>query len=129
MSLSKVMDNKYLLTIEFRYSDEPDAFDSTYRNKKVTLGVFDRFDDAADCGNRFLETSLEARFPLNRHWRKKERFSKNNLLISELAYLETPFSFFAEITSLYLSDVNKDIVEVLEAQKRYRAHREVSYDE
>ena len=47
---------KYLLTIEFRYSDAPKFEDgTTYQNKMVTIGVFDDYDTAVIEGNKALE--------------------------------------------------------------------------
>jgi hypothetical protein len=68
-------------------------------------------------------------FP-NKGEAKKERFSKNggcfgskNTLITDLAYLQTPFSFFAKITTLNYNNVETTILEVLEVNKRYKEHK------
>ena len=117
---------KYLVTIEFRYSDAPDRFDSTTRNKEITIGVFDAIDEAYTKGNEAL-TKLEGRFNLNPHYNKKERFSKNGgafgsnkHLITNLRYLKTPFQFFAKITTLKFDSVESSIDDVLDSVKRYR---------
>jgi hypothetical protein len=121
---------KELVTIEFRYHDKPISEDfSGSKTKTITIGVFDTFDEAIIEGNKALEV-FEKRFKLNTAWNKKERFSKNggcfgtaNRLISDLAYLQTPFSFFAKITKLTYDDVEQTITEVLEAGKRYKEHK------
>lgn len=122
--------NKYLVTIEFRYLDAPKGdHDSSSKSKTITIGVFDDVDVAHTEGNKALEV-LESKFPLNSNYNTKERFSKNggcfgtpNHLISDLAYLRTPFSFFAKVTTLNILDVNDTITEVLEAGKRYKAYK------
>ena len=55
---------KHLVTIEFRYCDEPNSHGNTYKTKVVTIGVYDTFADAAKHGNDLLET-LESKFPLH----------------------------------------------------------------
>jgi len=120
---------KELVTIEFRYNDAPKGdHDSDYKNKKITIGVFDTFDEAATAGNKALEV-FEKHFKLNPAWNRKERFSKNGgcfgepqRLISALAYLQTPFDFYAKITKLTYADVDETINEVLEAVKRYKKY-------
>lgn len=121
--------NKELVTIEFRYLDKP-AFDRDGGNKSktITIGVFDTFDEAIEAGNKALEV-LEKRFKLNKAWNKKERFSKKGgcfgsaeRLITNLAYLQTPFSFFAKITTLKYCDVDQTITEVLDSINRYKEH-------
>jgi len=120
---------KELVTIEFRYNDAPKGdYDSDYKSKKITIGVFDTLDEAIIAGNKALEV-FEQRFKLNPNYNRKERFSKNGgcfgepqRLISALGYLKTPFDFYAKITKLTYADVHKTINEVLEAVKRYKNH-------
>lgn len=116
---------KELVTIEFRYRDKPKNEDfSGHKTKTITIGVFDTFDEAIIEGNKSLEI-FEKKFKLNSAWKRKERFSKNggcfgsaNRLITDLAYLQTPFSFFAKITTLHYNEVEESINGVLEAIKR-----------
>ena len=122
---------KYLVTIEFRYSDSPRHLDdSTYRTKKVTIGVYDDFDEACKSDNALME-NLESKFDLHVFpsgiKAKKERFSKNggcfgskHDLISNSAYLKTPFQFFAKITTLKYDSIDETIDEVVNSAKRYR---------
>jgi hypothetical protein len=124
----------FLVTIEFRYSDKPDSHDSTSRNKKVTIGVYDTFDEACIGGNKLMET-LESKFPLHvfpngRGTAKKERFSKNggcfgskHVLISNLAYLKTPFVFYAKITTLKKTPVDDTINSVVNSVNRYKEYK------
>jgi len=126
---------KELLTIEFRYHDAPKSeHDCDWKSKTITIGVFDTLEEAIVEGNKALEV-FEKRFKLNPHYNKKDRFSKNGgcfgypqRLITPLAYLQTPFDFYAKITQLKYDDVEQTIVEVLEAAKRYKEYR-VSLDD
>lgn len=125
---------KWLVQIEFRYIDRSDEkYHNGYKqvNDTITLGVFDTFKDACDCGNLALENSFESRFELNKNWNKKERFGigngpfdTNTTLISELAYLKTPFSFFAKITKLKYDNIEEAINEAIEGPKRAKISRE-----
>lgn len=121
---------KYLLTIEFRYSDAPKFEDDmASRNKIVTIGVFDDYDTAAIEGNKALEV-FEKYYKLhtfpNGRTATKKRFSKNGgcfgsekNLISPLAYLRTNFDFYAKIETLHYFDIEETIKEVNECTKRY----------
>tara|TARA_R110000772_G_C13310332_1_gene440589 strand:- start:16829 stop:17224 length:396 start_codon:yes stop_codon:yes gene_type:complete len=126
--------NKYLVTIEFRYSDAPKYDDDlTSRSKKVTIGIHDTFDDACIDGNNLME-NLESKFKLHvfpaGHTAKKERFSKNGgcfggnkNLISNMAYLKTPFAFYAKITTLKYGVIDDIVDEVVSSSERYRDHK------
>lgn len=125
---------KYLVSIEFRYNDVSKDKESTdYKNKKLTVGVFDTQDEAINEGNKALEV-FESKFKLHKFPKgneaKKERFSKNggcfgsaNNLVTNMAYLQTPFEFFAKITKLNYFDLEDSISEVVEATKRYRTFK------
>lgn len=127
------MDSKYLVTIEFRYYDVPKGeYDCSFKSKKSTIGVYDDFDEACISGNKLLE-KLESKFAIHTfpdgNKAKKARFSKNggcfgskNDLVTNLAYLRTPFEFYAKITTLNYLDVEETISEVLEAGKRYKEY-------
>ena len=125
---------KFLVNIEFRYSDAPkDERYSTIKNKTITIGVYDDFDEACKNGNIALE-HLESRFKLHVFpsgaKASKERFSKKGgcfgskkTLISDIAYLKTPFRFFAKITTLKHDPVKSTIDSVLESVDRYREYK------
>ena len=121
---------KELLTIEFRYHDKPknEAF-SGHETKTITIGVFDTLEEAIVEGNKAMEV-FEKHFKLNTAWNQKERFSKNGgcfgypkRLITALAYLQTPFEFYAKIEQLKYNDVEQTISEVLEANERYKEYK------
>lgn len=125
---------KYLVKIEFRYSDAPKTeYRSTSKNKIVTIGVYNTFEDACRNGNNLLET-LESKFKLHQFpdGRKasKERFSKNggcfgskNTLVTNLAYLKTPFEFYAKIETLKYNHIDEAIEDVVSSSKRYRSYK------
>jgi hypothetical protein len=114
---------KQLLTIEFRYTTKNDD----YKSKTVTIGVFNTLDEVIIEGNKQLEI-LESKFKLHKFpdgfKANKERFSKNGgwfgsstKLVTNLAYLKTPFQFFAKITELKYNNLEDSIFEVLEDLK------------
>lgn len=122
---------KYLVRIKFRYSDAPETEDGyTSKDKIVTIGVYDTFEDACQNGNNLLEV-LESKFELHQFpdgsKASKERFSKNggafggkNNLVSNLAYLKTPFDFYAKIETLKYNPIDEVIDEVVISSKRYK---------
>ena len=126
---------KFLVTIEFRYNDVLRCEgDYTSRTKEVTIGVYDNFNDACKEGNKLME-NLESKFDLHvfpngKGTAKRERFSKNGgcfgskkNLITSLAYLKTPFQFFAEIIPLKYDVIDNVIDEVTDSVKRYKNYK------
>ena len=114
--------NEYLVTIEFRYSDIPNSYGSTCRSNTITIGVYGTLEEAITEGNNSLEV-FEKQFKLNTAWNRKERFTKQVRLISELAYLQTPFNFFAKITTLQYSNLEEKINNVVTSTKRYKQYK------
>jgi len=121
---------RYLLQIEFRYP----RVDRGPGSQTVTLGVFDTFSDAALEGNAALK-ELEKTFPLHSFpdgsQAKPERFSKHggpfgtaNNLVTNLAYLKTPFQFFAKITSLQSPELMSVVQDVIREVREYREYRD-----
>ena len=125
---------KYLVTIEFRYNDAPKYIDDfTSRNETVTIGVYDSFHDACKDGNKVL-IKLEGKFPIHKfpsgNEAEIERFSENGgclgrrkTLVSNLAYLKTPFQFFAKITKLTYDDIDTIVDDATDACKRYKNYK------
>lgn len=120
---------KYLVTIEFRYTSkrEYSSGGNMSVNKTITIGVYDDFDIAISEGNKQMEI-LESKFKIHTFPQgdeaKRERFSKNGgsfnspkTLISNLAYLKTPFSFYAKIDILHYEDTAQTIEDVLKDLK------------
>lgn len=130
-SIKKRVMEKYLVDIEFRYNDKKhEKEDCDYVSKTITVGVFDTLEEANDVGNKLLE-QLERRFEPHIFpsglKATKERFSKNGgvlgsrkNLITNGAYLKTPFSFFAHVKRLQYLDLDEAITEAVSACKRYR---------
>lgn len=121
---------KHLVTIEFRYTtkfiNEYEETENKDKNKTITIGLFDTLEEAIIEGNKSLEV-LESHFPLHTYpsgdKAKKSRFCKNyifgqpNKLVTNLAYLKTPFRFFAKIQTLYYANTNDAILSVLSELK------------
>lgn len=125
---------KYLLSVEFRYKEIPKSeLFSGNNSTKITIGVFEDFDTACVEGNKLME-SFESKFPLHvfpngKGTAKKERFSKNGGafgsvkdLITNLAYLNTPFEFYAKIETLKLDDVNEVINNIIDSVEKYKQY-------
>tara|TARA_R110000765_G_scaffold5492_2_gene17214 strand:+ start:526 stop:924 length:399 start_codon:yes stop_codon:yes gene_type:complete len=129
---------KFLVTIEFRYNDVLRHKKGwTQKTKKVTIGVYDNFDDACKEGNKLME-NLESKFDLHifpngKGTAKRERFSRNDgcfgskkNLITNLAYLKTPFQFFANITTLKYDVIDNVIEEVTDSVKSYKEFTKIN---
>lgn len=114
---------KYLVTIEFRYADIAKERDRiTQRSKSLTIGVYNDLDKAIEAGNEMLVT-LESKYKLHifpdGSKAKKDRFSRNggpygtfNNLVTNLAYLKTPFGFYAKIIKLDHSPLEDMLVSI-----------------
>lgn len=125
---------KYLVQIKFRYTDIVGG-DERYREDVVTVGVYDTADEAYTKGNEALEV-FEQNFPLNPNYMRKDRFSATGgcfgypeHLISNLAYLTTPFSFYASVEPLKIEPVQEKIDAVMAAVKRYKDYQAQESDE
>jgi hypothetical protein len=125
---------KFLVSIEFRYNDAPRYADGgTHQNKEVTIGVFETFGAACAAGNKLME-EMESRFKLHRFPNgseaAKERFSlhggpfhSKKDLITDLAYMKTPFNFFASIKTLRFDEIDTAINDVLAAVDRHKKYK------
>lgn len=128
------MKTKYLLTLEFRFrSVNKDRTSTNHNSKTITIGVFDSFEDACNEGNKNLEI-MESRFSLHKfpkgNYAPKERFSKNGgafnnrkNLITNLAYLKTPFEFYFKITDLNYQNIDSLIDDTLSSINEYKEWR------
>lgn len=124
---------KYLVTIAFNYSDAPKyEGDYNFKQEKITIGIYDTFNEACTNGNNLLEF-LESKFELHQFpdgskaSKIKNRFSKNggcfggkHDLITNLAYLKTPFNFSAKIVTLKYKPIDEVVNNIIESVKRYR---------
>lgn len=123
---------KFLLAIDFRYHKIPEnEYESEYKNKIVTIGVFDTFDEASKEGNKVLENIFEKKFELHKfdtgNYAPKQRFSKDGgcfgskkALVTNLGYLKTPFEFYFKITELKYFDIEETIDDLVEVSKKYK---------
>ena len=128
------MMEKYLVDIEFRYLDKkPEKNDCDYISKTITIGIYNTLEEANEAGNKQLEF-LEKHFELHKfpqgHYVTKERFGKNGGyfglykdLITNLAYLKTPFSFYANVKKLQYGDLDTFIKEAMDSCERYRKYK------
>ena len=105
----------FIVTVEYRYGD--------YTQEKQTLGIFEDISDAINCGNDFCIV-LENKYPLNPNYNIKRRFNKSTLTMGNLAYIKTPFAFYAKIEKLryfeteqLLNNIEKSITEYEEYKK------------
>ena len=94
----------YLLQIEFRYTVTLDNDETEYKNKIITIWVYNTIKQAIENWNKEL-LKLESRYEKNIHY-PLSRFSENKKLITNLAYLTTPFTFFFSITELKYKDLD-----------------------
>jgi hypothetical protein len=118
----------YLLTIEFRNIHPPKGsygFPYAYGCKTVTIGIYDDIIDAYVKGNSLLD-SIESKFGLyvspNGEVATKRRFNDRCDFVTNLHHINTPFEFYAKITTLNYLDVDKTISNITKAEKDYRAY-------
>ena len=121
---------KYLVDIEFRYMDAPRyEHDSGDNSKTLVVGIYDTFKEACENGNKLLE-KLESIFPIHTYpdgrQAKKDRFSLNGgsfgskkTLVTNRAYLKTPFEFYAHIKTLSFDDLDIVINNICDARIRF----------
>lgn len=129
---------KYLVSIEFRYSDAPKGgYNFTRHNKTITIGVYDNFNQACVEGNKLLEV-LESKFKPCVHGdgriAPKQRFNTSTSylgfpLVSNGGYLKTPFEFYAKIETLNHTPIENVIDELVSASVRYREYKLRDNDE
>jgi len=123
---------KYLVTIEFRYSSPPThEYSGTSRIKKVTIGVFDEIKIACIEGNKQLEI-LEKHFELNPNRKIRDRLNPNSiggLLITDLGYLMTPFEFFLKVETLHFVSIEDTINNIVDCVKKYKAFKREEMEE
>jgi hypothetical protein len=134
------MIKKYLVDIELRYNGPPKNGNNhcSHTSKTITIAICNTFDEACVKGNELME-HLETRFkrhvfPSGLH-AAKERFSKNgscfgspNTLITNGAYLKTPFQFFAQIKTLSFNSIDNKIDNAISDVKKYKNYEKRNFD-
>lgn len=113
--------SKELLRIEFRYSNIPNSIGSTYRNKFITIGIYDTLEEAVNVGNKLLTETLSKYFQV----RETDRFSvKGPLgmperLVSNCCYPTKGITYFAKITKLDFDDVENTVTSIFKSVDKY----------
>ena len=128
--------NKFLVRFEFNYHYvRTSNSESGNKSKRITIGVYDTFDEAAKHGNEVLEY-LEKHFLLNPNCDTKVRFSKDGGcfgfpkdLISNVGYLRTPFYFCGTIKCLVYEDFRETILNIKESEEEYNNYPEQQEEE
>lgn len=126
--VNQISMQKELLTIEFRYHDQPDTIDSTYRNKTITIGIFDTLEEAIEEGNKALEI-------LSKHFqvRSDDHFCLHFLfgtpcrLVTNCCYPTNGIQYFAKITPLKFDNLSNIIKETFDAYERYKLYKEEEF--
>lgn len=117
---------KELLTVEFRYQDQPeDVTNSVCRKKTITIGIFDTLEEAIEKGNKSLEI-------LSKHFqvRPNDKFQLHYLfgypcrLVTNCCYPTNGIQYFAKITPLRFDDLSNTIKETFDAFERYKLSTE-----
>lgn len=115
---------KELVTIEFRYHDSPKwERDGGYRNKTITVGIFDTLEEAVEKGNNALE-ALSKHFQVRPEDKFKVRglFGSPNRLVTNCCYPTKGIQYFAKIESLQFDNLSDTIKETFEAAERYKEY-------
>ena len=98
----------YIAQVEFRYTEETST-STLYKISNYTIGIYKHKSEAIIEANKILE-QLELRYSLNPNGDKKERFKKDSFnIISNLSYIDTPFSFYISIKPLITLDIKKTL--------------------
>lgn len=117
--------DKELLTIEFRYIDEPMSEDfSGYKKKTITVGIFDTLEEAIIEGNKVLEV-LGKTFEVREEdkFKLKCLFGSPNRLATNTCYPTKGVQYFANITPLKFDDLGDTIAETFRALERYKSYK------
>lgn len=122
----KSMDmTKELLTVEFRYHDAPKGeYDSEYKSKTITIGVFDTLEEAITEGNKILNTlskSFEVRS--DDEFKLKHLYGAPKRLVTNVSYPTKGIQYFAKIVKLKFDSVDHTVEETFKAWERYRQYK------
>lgn len=119
---------KELVTIEFRYHDEPTwSQDTGYRNKKVLVGIFDSIEEAVEKGNKVIKI-LSEYFEV----RDNDCFEIHGpvgcpiRLVSNCCYPTNGVIYFAKISQMEVDELPNIISQLFDASRRYMVwHRKI----
>ena len=113
---------KELLTIEFRYNDQPKFDgDSSHRSKTITIGIFDTLKEAIAEGNKCIDI-LSKTFQVRSDdkFRMKFLFGFPCRLVTNCCYPTKGIQYFAKIEQLKFDDLNETVDETFKSLERYR---------
>mgnify|MGYP003427497216 FL=1 len=114
-------ENKELLTVEFRYDDvNVMKSEVDYKNRTVTIGIYDSFDEAITEGNKALD-KLYAFIKFD----SSDRFVKNHLWGTPRRLVcSHRYDVFVKITQLKFEDIELFAAEVRNSSRRvYEFHK------
>ena len=105
---------KKLLTIEFRYNIETENADYEYKNKTITIGIFDTIEETISKGNESLKI-LSKYFKMKSDdvFKLNHIFGHPTTLVSNTCYPTKGISYFASITTLKFDDLDETINNIL----------------
>lgn len=111
-----MMNKIFKVSVEVRYYVNGYDGDKVYRTVKNLIGVYDDQDQALNAGNEALR-ELEKLFPMhvfpNGQEAPKQRLSRIISIVSNLAYLKTPFDFYMEIETIFKNPIEEFVGSVL----------------
>ena len=121
------MNDKYLLTVDFRYTirNKDEEIGDDYKTEIITIGVFDSKEEAISKGNESLKI-FDKFYKRNPNYRKLAEFSKNggcfgsmvNLITDSEFYPQIRYSFFMKITTLKYEDLEQKIINIEQKIKK-----------
>lgn len=117
---------KELLIIEFRYHDKPKGdWDSGYKTKTITIGIFDTLEEAIVEGNKAISI-LAKKFDVrpDDKFMPKFLFGNPKLLVTNTCYSTNGIQYFAKIEKLKFDDLNDTISETFNAFERYKEYKQ-----
>lgn len=116
---------KELLTVEFRYLDEPKYRSSSeYISKIITIGIYDSLEEAIEKGNETLK-NLSKYFEV----RDDDKFKLHHLfgspkrMVTNCCYPTKNIQYFAKITTLKYDDLIETVEETFKACTRHVEYR------
>lgn len=120
---------KYLLTFEFRYTAMSETeYDSQYKTKTVTIGVFDTLDESIKVGNENLkELSKKLTVKDGESFKKVHLFGNPRTLVSNI-FTKDKVNFYGKIDTLDYEDLAATVSEALEARKQYDEFKQSEQD-
>ena len=115
---------KELLTIEFRYHDDPAKSFSEYINKTITIGVYDTLEEAIEEGNEVLKVLAEHfEIRYDDYFKLHFLFGGPKRLVTNTCYPTKGIQYFASIAPLNFANLEETILETFNAFERYKIYK------